>query len=106
MGSVLMRIRGASAREIPTLVNDHLKSEVELERSHGLTWRSVMVVADDPRDFPRAVFVLPQMNELAFADALCFLVARVAEEIEIRKTKNETRNSKYETGNTKFEIRN
>jgi len=41
-----------------------------------------MVVADDPCNFPRAVFVLPQMNELAFTDALGFLVSRVVETMD------------------------
>src|SRR5579872_1299098 len=30
----------------------------------------MMVVADDPSNFPGAVFVLPEMNELPFTDAL------------------------------------
>jgi hypothetical protein len=64
-----------------------------------------MVVADGPGSFPRAVFVLPEMNELAFTDALCFLMSRVTEEIEIRKTKLETRNTKLKIRNSKCEIK-
>jgi hypothetical protein len=41
-----------------------------------------MVVADGPGNFPRAVFVLPQMNELAFTDALGFLMSRVVETMD------------------------
>jgi hypothetical protein len=63
-----------------------------------------MVVADGARNFPRAVFVLPEMNELAFTDALCFLMSRITEEIEIRKTKLETRNTKLRNPEEKFRI--
>jgi hypothetical protein len=38
---------------------------------------SVMIVADDSRYFPCAVFVLPQMNKLSFANALFILISRV-----------------------------
>jgi len=41
-----------------------------------------MVVADGPCDFPGAVFVLPQMNELPFTDALCFLMSRMVETMD------------------------
>jgi hypothetical protein len=41
-----------------------------------------MVVADGPGNFPRAVLVLPQMNELAFTDALGFLLSRVVETMD------------------------
>ena len=41
-----------------------------------------MVVADGPRNFSRAVFVLPQMNELAFTDALGFLMSRDVEAMD------------------------
>jgi len=41
-----------------------------------------MVVADNPGNFPRAVFVLPEMNELAFTDALGFLMSRVVEAVD------------------------
>jgi hypothetical protein len=41
-----------------------------------------MVVADDPRNFPCAVFVLPEMNEFAFTDALGFLMSRVVETMD------------------------
>ena len=40
-----------------------------------------MVVADDSRNFPRAVFVLPQVNEFSFADWLGILVAWVVEAV-------------------------
>src|SRR5580704_17265207 len=39
----------------------------------------VVDVADDARDFPGAVFVLPEVNELAFGNGLCVFVARVVE---------------------------
>src|SRR6266404_6676902 len=41
----------------------------------------VMVVTDDPRNLPRAVFVLPQMNELPLADCLCVVMSRVMEAV-------------------------
>src|SRR5258708_30084654 len=37
----------------------------------------VVVVTDDARDFPCAVFVLPQMNELPFTNGFCVLMSRV-----------------------------
>src|SRR6267154_6581182 len=40
-----------------------------------LLGRSVVIVADDPRDFPCAVFVLPQMNESSFPNSLRILPA-------------------------------
>jgi len=42
-----------------------------------------MVVPDGPVNFPRAVFVLPEMDELAFTDALGFLASRVVETMDI-----------------------
>ena len=42
----------------------------------------MVVVADGSGDFPRAVFVLPEVNELAFADALGFLMSGVMEAMD------------------------
>jgi hypothetical protein len=36
----------------------------------------VVVVADDARNFPCAVFVLPQINELPFTNGFCVLMSR------------------------------
>jgi hypothetical protein len=47
------------------------------ESDAALLGHSMVVVADDPRNFPCAVFALPQMNELPFADCLCVLMSRV-----------------------------
>jgi len=41
----------------------------------------VVVVANNPRDPPCAVFALPQMNELPFANALCVFMSRVVKEM-------------------------
>ena len=41
-----------------------------------------MVVADDAGDFPSAVFVLPQMNELALANRLGVFMAGVVEAVD------------------------
>ena len=41
----------------------------------------MVVVADDPGNFPCAVFVLPQMNELSLADRFCIIMARVVETV-------------------------
>ena len=38
---------------------------------------SVMIVADDSRNLPCSVFVLPQMNELSLANALFVFISRV-----------------------------
>src|ERR1700733_6117223 len=46
-----------------------------MECDHSLSLpRGMMVVADHPCDFPRSVLVLPEMDELAFADAFGILV--------------------------------
>lgn len=42
----------------------------------------MVVVADDPGDFPGAVFVLPQMNELALANRLGVLMPGVVEAMD------------------------
>src|SRR5260221_4387566 len=42
---------------------------------------SVVVVTDGPRDFPGAVFALPQMNELSLADWLRVVMPRVVEAV-------------------------
>jgi hypothetical protein len=55
--------------------------DVELEDT-SLLRGSVMVVADGPGNFPGAVFILPEMNELAFTDALGFLMPRVVETVD------------------------
>jgi len=47
----------------------------------NLIGHGVVVVADGPGDFPRAVFVLPQVNEFSFADWLGILVAWVVEAV-------------------------
>src|SRR4026208_87233 len=39
------------------------------------------VVTDDPRNLPCAVFVLPQMNKLRFADGLRIVMPRVVEAV-------------------------
>src|ERR1700688_543086 len=62
--------------------NGHLESKVELDRNASLLCGRVVVVADGPGNFPRAVFVLPEMNELAFADALGFFMSRVVEAMD------------------------
>ncbi len=41
----------------------------------------VVVVANHPRYLPRAVFVLPQMDELRFAHGLGVLMPRVVEAV-------------------------
>jgi hypothetical protein len=38
---------------------------------------SMMIVADDSCDLPCTVFVLPQVNELRFANALLVVISRV-----------------------------
>ena len=42
---------------------------------------SVMVVTDDTSDFPGAVFVLPKMNKLAFADRFGIVMAGVVKAV-------------------------
>src|SRR5580692_4268691 len=42
----------------------------------------MMVVANGSGNFPRAVFVLPEMNELAFTDGLGILMSRVMEAMD------------------------
>src|ERR1700732_1704423 len=37
----------------------------------------VMIVTDNARNLPRAVFVLPQMNELPFTNGLFVVISRV-----------------------------
>src|SRR5271163_2844297 len=46
-----------------------------------LLGRSVVVVTDDAGNFPRAVFVLPEMNELAFANSFCIFMPGVVEAV-------------------------
>lgn len=41
-----------------------------------------MIVADDARDFPGAVFVLPEVNETGFAHAFGVLMPRVVEAVD------------------------
>src|SRR5260370_32516449 len=41
----------------------------------------VMVVADDTGYFPGAVFALPEMNELAFANRFCVVMAWVVKAV-------------------------
>ena len=41
----------------------------------------MVVVTDDARNFPRAVFVLPQMNELRLANRLCVVMSRVVKAV-------------------------
>ena len=48
----------------------------------GLLCGGVVVVADDAGDFPGAVFVLPQMNELALANPLGVFMAGVMETVD------------------------
>src|SRR5229473_1027400 len=56
----------------------HSKSSNGMSPSLG---RSMVVVTDDSRDFPCAVFVLPQMNESPFPNWHCILVPRVVEAV-------------------------
>ncbi len=56
----------------------HSKSSRGLQPLLGC---GVVIVADYPRDFPCAVFVLPQMNEFPFADWFRILVPRVVEAV-------------------------
>src|SRR5689334_3580534 len=41
-----------------------------------------MVVADDPRDFPGAIFVLPEVNEAGLAHAFGIFVPRMVEAVD------------------------
>ena len=43
--------------------------------------RQMMVEADYPRDPPRAIFVLPDMDELRFADNAVILFPQVEEAV-------------------------
>src|SRR5258707_6946177 len=40
-----------------------------------------MVEADDPRDLPRSIFLLPEMDELGLADRFGSLVSRMVEAV-------------------------
>jgi len=46
-----------------------------------------MVIADHARDFPRAVFVLPQMNELAFAHSFGVVMAGMVKPVNAHLNK-------------------
>jgi hypothetical protein len=51
-----------------------------IEGSHSLCL--VVVVADDASDFPCAAFVLPQVDELRFANALSVVMSRVVKAMD------------------------
>src|SRR5437762_6630878 len=50
-------------------------------QSRPSLYRGVVVITDDPCDFPRAIFVLPQMNKFPFAHRLRVVVPRMVETV-------------------------
>ena len=62
-----------------SLSNDPSICTTNRERRPSLLGCNVMVVTDDPGNFPRAVFVSPQLNELPFPNWFCVIMPRVVE---------------------------
>jgi hypothetical protein len=75
----------AKIQTAPTLENPRLSKAwagtIEVSVGGNLFASGVVAVADHAGDFPGAVFELPEVNELSFADSLGVFVAEVVEAV-------------------------